>query len=138
MMTSQIFSGINEEEAEALLGCLQARCAQYKKGDVVVLRNPHYRIDRKSEVKTVVSQIISMLTLTTVNLNTDENGQLKADPLVKRIVGQPGEQLVMQDGVLYYRTKDNDTFINLYRFADMALYDVKLSQEGNIKLTTVA
>ena len=84
---------------------------KYKKGDVVVLRNPHYRIDRKSEVKTVVSQIISMLTLTTVNLNTDENGQLKADPLVKRIVGQPGEQLVMQDGVLYYRTKEDNTFI---------------------------
>lgn len=84
---------------------------KYKTGDVVVLRNPHYTIDRKSEVKTVVSQIISMLTLTTVNLNTDENGQLKADPLVKRIVGQPGEQLVMQDGVLYYRTKNDDAFI---------------------------
>jgi signal peptidase I len=47
----------------------------------------------------------------TVNLNTDDNGQLKADPLVKRIVGQPGEQLVMQDGVLYYRTKNDDTFV---------------------------
>ena len=34
--------------------------------------------------------------------------------------------------------KDNDTFINLYRFADMALYDVKLSQQGNIKLTKFA
>ena len=31
---------------------------KYKKGQTVVLRNPHYRIDRKSEVKSVVSQII--------------------------------------------------------------------------------
>lgn len=84
---------------------------KYKKGDTVVLRNPHYRIDRESEVKSVVSQIVYMLTFMTVNLNTDDNGQLKADPLVKRIVGQPGEQLVMQDGVLYYRTKNDDTFV---------------------------
>ena len=84
---------------------------KYKKGDTVVLRNPHYRIDRQSEVKSVVSQIVYMLTFMTVNLNTDDNGELKADPLVKRIVGQPGEQLVMQDGVLYYRTKNDDTFV---------------------------
>jgi signal peptidase I len=77
---------------------------KYKKGQTVVLRNPHYRIDRKSEVKSVVSQIIYMLTFMQVNLNTDENGQPKADPLVKRIVAEPGEQIVMQDGVLYYRT----------------------------------
>jgi len=46
----------------------------------------------------------------TVNLNKDENGEQKADPLVKRITGLPGEQLVMQDGVLYVRTKDSDEF----------------------------
>lgn len=81
---------------------------RYKKGDTIVLRNPHYSLDRKSEVKTVVSQMIYMLTIMQVNLNKDENGDLKADPLVKRIVAEPGEQVVMQDGVLYYRTKDHD------------------------------
>ena len=80
----------------------------YKRGQTIVLRNPHYSLDRKSEVKTVVSQLVYMLTFMTVNLNTDENGELKADPLVKRICGQPGEQLVMQDGQLYARTKDHD------------------------------
>ena len=84
---------------------------KYKRGDTVVLRNPHYSMDRKSEVKTVTSQLVYMLTFMTVNLNTDENGEMKADPLVKRITGLPGEQLVMQDGVLYYRTKDGDDFI---------------------------
>lgn len=82
----------------------------YNRGDVVVLRNPHYKIDRKSEVKSVVSQLVYMLTVMTVNLNTDENGNMKYDPLVKRITGVPGEQLVMQDGVLYSRTKDNPEF----------------------------
>lgn len=81
---------------------------KYKRGDTIVLRNPHYTIDRKSEVKTVTSQLIYMLTIMQVNLNKDSNGELKADPLVKRITGLPGEQLVMQDGTLYCRTKNHD------------------------------
>ena len=83
---------------------------KYKRGDTIVLRNPHYTIDRKSEVKTVTSQLIYMLSIGTIKLNTDEDGELKADPLVKRITGLPGEQLVMQDGTLYRRTSANDVF----------------------------
>lgn len=83
---------------------------KYKRGDTIVLRNPHYTMDRKSEVKNVTSQLVYMLTLLTVNINKDEYGEQKADPLVKRITGLPGEQLVMQDGVLYVRTKDSDEF----------------------------
>jgi len=83
---------------------------KYKKGDTVVLRNPHYSMDRKSEVKTVTSQLVYMLTFMQVNMNKDADGELKADPLVKRVVGEPGEQLVMQDGTLYIRTKDNEEF----------------------------
>lgn len=84
---------------------------KYKRGDVIVFRNPHYSFDRKSEVRTVVSQIVYMLTFTTVNLNVDEYGEPKADPLVKRICGEPGEQLVMQDGILYARTAAGDEFL---------------------------
>ena len=83
---------------------------KYKRGDTIVLRNPHYSMDRKSEVKTVSSQLVYMLSLTTIKLNKDENGELKADPLVKRITGLPGEQLVMQDGTLYRRTNKSDVF----------------------------
>lgn len=80
----------------------------YRRGDIVVFRNPHYSDDRKSEVRTFLSQIVYMCTLTTVNLNVDEGGNPKADPLVKRITGVPGEQLMMQDGVLYSRTVSSD------------------------------
>lgn len=83
---------------------------KYKRGDTIVLRNPHYSMDRKSEVKTVTSQLIYMFSLMTVNLNKDADGELKADPLVKRITGLPGEQLVMQDGTLYRRTASSDVF----------------------------
>lgn len=82
----------------------------YKRGDTIVLRNPHYSMDRKSEVKNVTSQLIYMFSLMTVNLNKDEYGEQKADPLVKRITGLPGEQLVMQDGTLYRRTAASDVF----------------------------
>ena len=84
--------------------------ANYKRGDIVVLRNPHYKMDRKSEVKTVTSQLVYMLTIMAVDLNKDENGNPKYDPLVKRICGEPGEQLVMQDGTLYRRTIKSDVF----------------------------
>ena len=83
---------------------------KYKRGDTIVLRNPHYSMDRKSEVKTVTSQLIYMFSLMTINLNKDTDGELKADPLVKRITGLPGEQLVMQDGTLYRRTASSDVF----------------------------
>ncbi len=82
----------------------------YDRGDIIVFRNPHYSDDRKSEVKTFMSQFLYMLTLTLVKTNTDENGELKADPLVKRITGLPGEQLMMMDGTLYARTSDDSDF----------------------------
>ncbi|WP_294429801.1 signal peptidase I [uncultured Treponema sp.] len=83
---------------------------KYNRGDIVVFRNPHYANDRKSEVRTFISQLVYMCTLTKVNLNVDENGNQKADPLVKRVCGVEGEQLMMQDGILYSRTKDSPEF----------------------------
>ncbi len=82
----------------------------YKRGDIVIFSNPHYSSDREAQVKSFLSQLVYMLSLTTINLNVDDDGNLKADPLVKRIVGEEGEQLVMQDGILYGRTKDTETF----------------------------
>ena len=83
---------------------------KYNRGDIVVFRNPHYSNDRKSEVRTFLSQLVYMCTLTKVNLNIDENGNQKADPLVKRVCGLGGEQLMMQDGILYARTKNSNEF----------------------------
>lgn len=97
---------------------------EYHRGDIVVFRNPHYTINRESEVKTVVSQIIYMLTFTLVNTNVDESGKLKADPLVKRITGVAGEQLMMQDGILYARTKDSPDFKPVEEDKKWAVYNL--------------
>ena len=65
-----------------------------------------------------------MLTFTTVNLNVDANGQVKADPLVKRLVGVPGEQLMMLNGILYSRTKDSPNFSPVQDDAKWANYNL--------------
>lgn len=118
--------------------------AKYKRGDIVVLRNPHYKMDRKSEVKTVTSQLVYMLTIMAVDLNKDEYGNPKADPLVKRICGEPGEQLVMQDGTLYRRTSKSDVFEpvesdNKYACWDLTSINKKLLPKvQHFPLSTVA
>lgn len=82
----------------------------YERGDVVVFKNPHYPMNRQRELQSFTSQLVFMLTLTSVNLNVDENGNPIADPLVKRVCGVEGEQLVMLDGILYHRTPENPIF----------------------------
>ena len=82
----------------------------YERGDIVVFKNPHYPMNRQRELQSFTSQLVFMLTLTGVNLNVDENGNPIADPLVKRVCGVEGEQLVMLDGILYHRTSENPEF----------------------------
>ncbi len=97
----------------------------YKRGDVVVLRNPKYTIDRKSEIQSVTSHLLYMLSFSGLQLNRDEDGNMKYDPLVKRICGEEGEQLVMLDGTLYARTKDNQEFTAQKIDSKYALWDIK-------------
>ncbi|NLK46276.1 MAG: signal peptidase I [Treponema sp.] len=108
------------------------RIASYKKGDIVVFRNPHYTVGRKYEVRTFVNQLVYMLTFSTVNLAYDESGQMLADPLVKRIAGVPGEQLVMVDGVLYSRTNTEKDFSPVALDAKFAEYNLN-SLDSSIK-----
>jgi signal peptidase I len=59
-----------------------------------------------------------------VNLNKDAEGQPKADPLVKRVAGVPGEQLVMQDGTLFARTKNSSGFQPVEKDASFAAWNL--------------
>ena len=85
---------------------------KYDRGDIVLLKNPKYERTPKTEAKTFLSQFLYMITATKVNIDkTDEMGRMKADPLVKRITGIPGEQLVMVGGVLYHRNDLDSEFV---------------------------
>lgn len=97
---------------------------KYRRGDIVVFRNPHYANDRTNELKTFVGQLVYMISLTKVNVNRDADGNPKADPLVKRVTGVPGEQLMMQDGILYHRTQADDTFTSVTDDATWAAWNL--------------
>ena len=101
----------------------------FRRGDIVVFRNPHYDSDRKSEVRTFVSQLVYMCTLTTKNINVDENGNPKADPLVKRVAGVPGEQVFMQDGILYSR-RDGGEFSPVEMDSEYACWNLNSVRDG--------
>lgn len=96
----------------------------YDRGDIVVFHNPHYANDRKNEVRMYFSQLVHMMTLTLVKTNVDVNGEQMADPLVKRVTGLPGEQLMLMDGTLYARTKDSDTFKPVEQDATYAAWNL--------------
>ena len=98
---------------------------KYRRGDIVILNNPNYPDTPKARLKTFMSQLVYMLTLARVNLNTDDNGKPKADPLVKRVTGLPGEKLMLVDGVLYVKHRNDTEFLpveedSLYANWDLA------------------
>lgn len=65
-----------------------------------------------------------MLSFTAININRDETGALKADPLVKRVVGVPGEKLMMVDGVLYSDRRDGSGFVPVEDDRRWAAWDI--------------
>lgn len=109
------------------------RIKNYDRGDIVIFRNPHYKKDRQNEVKNFLYQLVYMLTFTGVNLNVDEMGNPKADPLVKRVVGESGEQLMMQDGVLYSRNKNDSEFKPVTDDSKWAVWNCSVLPEAKTK-----
>ena len=81
------------------------------RGDVVTIANPRYQENHRVDLKKHVSQFVYMVTLTAVHLDsTLPDGTPKADPLVKRITGLPGEKLMMVDDILYARSEGDSEF----------------------------
>ena len=82
-----------------------------RRGDIITLANPRYPENRTVNLKKYLAQLVSMVTFTAVNIDKYlPDGSQKADPLVKRIVGVPGEKLMMIDDVLYSRRKGDAAF----------------------------
>lgn len=100
------------------------RMRSYKRGDIVVFNNPHYNDTKADRVKSFASQLVYMLSFTSVNINRDELGNVKADPLVKRITGVPGEKLMIVDGILYSRHAGDKEFTPVADDARWATWNV--------------
>lgn len=110
------------------------RMRDYDRGDIVVFNNPHYNDTREGRIRSFASQLVYMLTFTAVNINRDESGALKADPLVKRVVGVPGEKLMMVDGVLYADRQDGTGFVPVPEEAGWAAWDIASLPRSELSL----
>lgn len=100
------------------------RMRDYRRGDIVVFSNPHFNDTKESRVRSFASQLVYMLTFTAVNINRDEFGEIKADPLVKRVTGVPGEKLMLVDGVLYNKHPGETEFKPVAEDAAWAAWDL--------------
>ena len=117
------------------------RMRDYKRGDIVVFSNPHFNDTKESRVRSFASQLVYMLTFTGVNINRDEFGEVKADPLVKRVTGVPGEKLMLVDGVLYNKHSGETGFKPVSEDASWAAWDLAslpLSEKALVKVVPLS
>ncbi len=109
---------------------------QPKRGDIITLANPRYPENQSVNLKKYLSQLVSMVTFTAVNIDKYlPDGSIKADPLVKRIVGEPGERLMMIDDVLYAKRAGEQAFAPVE--ADKAWANVDLWKLDPVKRSHV-
>ena len=110
------------------------RMRSYARGDIVVFNNPHYNDTKEARVRSFTSQLVYMLTFTAVNINRDEYGAVKADPLVKRITGVPGEKLMLVDGVLYSKRTGESGFSPVAEDASWAAWNIAALPRSELAL----
>ena len=109
------------------------------RGDIVTFRNPKYEKTVESELKHLFSQFFYMITFTGVNLDRyDEYGNEKADPLVKRVVAIPGEQIQIINDKIYTRSDLQDDFEILEEdiHSETDLYQLSGQYTGQTPLST--
>lgn len=101
------------------------RLREPDRGDIVVVRNPRYDQGPAAEAKKLLSDIVYMLTFTGVLLDRyDDQGFEKADPLVKRLVGVPGETIEMASQTIYVRSGPEEDFRELEVYNNAQLPDL--------------
>lgn len=110
------------------------RMRSYTRGDIVVFNNPHYNDTKAARVRSFTSQLVYMLSFTTLNINRDEYGAIKADPLVKRVTGVAGEKLMMVDGVLYTRKAGDSGFAPVTEDATWAAWNIASLPRSELSL----
>lgn len=88
--------------------------AGIKRYDQYVLSNPRYDFRKEQILKDFMHNFLYMISFTVIrNQRLDEYGNEIADPLIKRLIGLPGEQLMMVDDVVYIRSQNGGDFRKL-------------------------
>jgi signal peptidase I len=77
------------------------RAAEMKRGNIGVFENP--ALERSPPAFRFLQEVVFYLTFSNVDLDKNPDGTPKVTRLIKRLVGVPGDQLMMVDDVLYLR-----------------------------------
>jgi len=99
--------------------------AGVRRFDRIVLGNPRYPKAGNEAISGFLSDFVARITFTLVKMpRLDEYGEPISDPLIKRLIGMPGDQLLMADDVVYRRGADGGEWKPLAGDGDFA-YNVK-------------
>jgi signal peptidase I len=75
-----------------------------KRGDIIVYDNPFS--PKPNALRRMVNTVCFYLSFSFLNLDLDSSGQPRVGTVVKRLIGMPGDKLLMVDDVVYRKTKD--------------------------------
>ncbi|MDR2808663.1 MAG: S26 family signal peptidase [Spirochaetaceae bacterium] len=81
-----------------------------KRNDVIIFENPSY--SSRGPAFDIAQRIIYMLTLSLVNIDTDESGEPNVHLLIKRAVGTAGDTFILDKGEFRIRFAGEDRFVN--------------------------
>ena len=110
-----------------------------KRGDIVVYQSPDY--EQNDVVKMILHEFVFYLTLSTVNIDKDEKGEVRKQLIVKRLIGIPGEKLKMIDDVVYVKRpgdKDFKVLEEVRKYAHVDLYNEPYDIQKRIKYITLS
>ncbi len=97
-----------------------------------VLSNPRYVLRKDQAINDFINDFLFKITFTLVRRpKVDENGIEIADPLIKRLIGMPGEQLTIIDDQVYIRNNVNEPFKPLLEDNQYA-YTFKSRRSANV------
>lgn len=78
--------------------------------DIITFYNPEY--ESKGPVFNVISTLLYMVTFSLVNIDVDDQGNMREKLLVKRAGAVAGDTVKFIDGIAYIKLSGTDTYIN--------------------------
>ncbi len=96
-----------------------------KRGDVVVIQPPY--LEKESEVQRILNPLVQFFTLQQRRLYSDRLSRGAGNHLIKRIVGVPGDTIVLKELIAYIKPVNQVTF---HRESDLIPFDYEIRTEG--------
>ena len=80
-----------------------------KQNDIIIFENPSYL--SRGPVFDIAQRIIYMLTLSLVDIDSDDHGEPRVHFLIKRAAGQAGDHFIMENGEMIIRFSGEERWV---------------------------